>query len=274
MVSPISYFDQQPECPFCSSGRALNEAALGQVWLAGAGHLLITDAQGRRIGYDGTEFVNEVPGAYENVVFGGLGNAVEPIYTLPLTQTYSILLDGQTLTQTESVDVTQFGPGYAASAEGVALQPGSQDNVVITGDGTSLDYSAGLAKQATLALALDGDSESYRLQVAGADIGAGQVVTLSADITHSQLIYSNAQADGGAYDLKVTRVGEAGTRQFVHRAIAILATDTHYADYGAWDGSGSMTLYIDQGSDGDMDETLTLENQLSLIYLPLIVKNN
>jgi hypothetical protein len=88
------------------------------------------------------------------------------------------------------------------------------------------------------------------------------------------MLHSDAQADGGAYDLKVTRVSSAGQRLFLHRAIAISATDTHYADYGAWDGSGSMTLYIDHGSDGDIEETLTLENQLSRIYLPLVLKNN
>jgi hypothetical protein len=270
----ISTFAQVPRCPFCSGTGAENEAALGQVWLTGPGHVLITDAQGRRIGFVGSDFVSEIPGAYESTIYAGLGSEREPIYTLPLTQTYTILLDGQTLTQTESVDVTQFGPGYATSAEGVALQPGSQDHVVIAGDGTSLDYSAGLAKQATLALALDGDSESYGLQVAGADIGAGQVVTLSADMAQGRLAYSNAQAGGGAYDLKVTRVSSAGTRRFGHTAIAILATDTHYADYGAWKGFGSMTLYIDHGSDGDIDETLTLENELGRIYLPLILRNN
>ena len=68
------------------------------IWLAGgAGHLLVTDPLGRRIGYLGTERVNEIPGARADDIPGGLGTPLEPMYTVPAGQEYKILLTGTRL---------------------------------------------------------------------------------------------------------------------------------------------------------------------------------
>lgn len=265
---PISTYAQQPVCPWCNGG-----SPSGQVWLTGQGHLLTTDSQGRRIGYVGDQFVSEIPGAFGSVPPGGLGVSQEPIYTLPLTETYTILVDGQTLTGTETVDVSQFGPEYAVSVDDVTLEPASRDNLIIAPDGTQLAYQSDNEDEATLTLALDGASESLELQVQSADISASQVVTLTAEVSEGQLVFDNSQASGGIYDLEITRTTSAGEQVFLHAGLAISATDTHYADYGAWDGSGPMTLEIDYGSNGTIDETLVLDNQAPRIYLPLIFKN-
>lgn len=272
-VIPISVYAQQPECPWCGGSGMLSGSPSGQVWLTGQGHLLISDSQGRRIGYVGDQFVNEVPGAFGSVPPGGLGIPAEPIYYLPLSDTYTILLDGQTLTQMETAGVTQFGPGYAVWVDDVTLGPASQDQLMIAPDGTQLSYLSSGDKEATLTLALDDASESSQFQINGADIGAGQVVTLTADVSNGQLVFNNAQAGGGEYDLEVKRVSAAGEQEFIHDGVVISAMDTHYADYEAWDGFGPMTLHVDHGSDGTIDETLVLDNQAWRVYLPLILKN-
>ncbi len=262
---PISTYAQQPVCPWCFGG-----SSFGHVGLTGQGHLLITDSQGQRIGYVGSQFVHEISGAFGSVPPGGLDVSKEPIYTLPLTDTYTILLDGQTLTQTETVEVSQFGPGYAVLADDVTLGPTSQDQLTITPDGTQLAYQSSSDKEVTLTLTLDDASESNHLQVNGADIGAWQVVTLRADVDNGQLVFNNAQANGGEYDLAFKRINAAGEQTFAHTGLAISATDTHYLDYDNWDGSGPMMLQIDHGSDGTIDETLQL--QAYEIYLPIILK--
>ena len=277
LIVPISQNPEHPPCPsgWSSSayvGSTLNETPSAQVWLTGQSHLLITDAQGRRIGYVSDQFVNEIPGAHATPVIGGLDVAMEPVYSLPLSDTYTILMDGQTLTQTETVKVTQFGPGYATSLDGVTLGPAAQDQLIIAPDGTQLAYQPSGDGEATLILALDGASEGNELQVEGADIRAGQVVTLTADVGNGQLVFNNAQADGGEYDLKVRQVSAAGEQTFIHTGLVISATDTHYLDYDAWDGSGPMTLHIDHGSDGTIDDTLEVYNQAHQIYLPLVLR--
>ncbi len=278
-VVPISKYAQPPLCPvWCASTNLASQSAASslsqEVWLAGQGHLLITDAQGRHIGYVGNQFVNEIPGAYANPVRGGLGVHIEPKYKLPSADKYSILIDGQTMTQTQDVSVAQFGPGYAISADNILLGPSSQDTVTFASEGTQVSYRSNVTKPFTLTLALDGAAESNLLQIREAGIGAGQIVTLTANTSNGRLVFNNQPASEGTYTVLISRVSAAGQKDFLHAGIAILAMDTHQIDYGAWDGKGSITLFIDHGSDGSIDETIALTNKAQSIdlYLPLMVK--
>lgn len=244
----------------------------GEIWFASKGHLLITNSRGKRIGYIGNQFINEIPNASASPIIGGLSVSSEPIYAVPLANPYTILLDGQTLNQSETVEVTQFGPGYAGSVENISLKPSSKDELTIAPDGTQLNYRASETKSPTLILARDNASESYQFEIMGADIGAGKVVALTVNNAQGRVSFSNANAGGGTYDLRIKRVRTTGAQTFLHANLTVLGGDTHYVDYGSWDGSGSMILYIDHGSNGTIDQTVELENQVPRIYLPLIIR--
>jgi hypothetical protein len=274
----ISEFAKRPVFP-SGAGGGLSAAGpattspSGLVWMSGGGHLRITDSQGRQIGFVGDVFLHEIPGAYETPLSAASDGGMEPLYTLPLTETYTILIDGQTLTESGAVDVTQFGPGYAAWVEDVTLAPTSQEALVIANDGTQLAYSSNEGQEATLTLALDDVDQSHQLQIQGADVGAGQVVSLTAETGIGHVAFSSAQAGGGEYNLEVIRASAAGEQRFFHMGLIIAAADTHYADYGAWDGSGPMTLYVDHGSDGSIDETWELANHANRVYLPVVFRS-
>jgi uncharacterized delta-60 repeat protein len=275
-VIPISQSALPLVCPWCPPWPLQNaqpqSAGTGQVWLTGAGHLLITDSQGHRLGYAGPQFVNEIPEATDNPIDGGLGIALEPIYTLPLSQTYSILLDGQTLTQTQTASLMQFGPGYATGADDIPLDQTTQDHVVIAGDGSQVVYQPSNSKAVTLRLATDSLNQGYQFQFAGADLTASQPVTATVDTAGGQLVYNNRKAGNGAYDLGLVRANASGQQTFSHAGLSVLATDIHYLQYAAWNGTGALTLLIDHGGDGTIDETVLLSNQASRLYLPLIMR--
>jgi Tol biopolymer transport system component len=270
-IVPISQYAELPVCPWCSNNGVGTQGAStsSEVRLTGGGHLLITDSQGQRLGYDGNQLVSEIPGAYASAIDAGVGIELEPIYVLPLTETYTILLDGQVLTQTETTAITQFGPGYAVSVDDILLGPASRDELTFTSDGTDLSYQASEGKRVTLTLALENANESYQFQVKGADIGAGQIVTAAVETSTTQLVLNNAQAGGGEYDLNIRCTNTTGEQSFDHFGVVISATDTHFMDYGCT--SGSISLHIDHGSDGTIDETVILENQVR-IYLPLVLR--
>jgi hypothetical protein len=275
-IVPISKYAEQPVCPWCDG--SLNMAApdnppMQELWLSGPGHLLVTDTQGRRLGYTGTQFRSEIPGAYANFIDGGLGIEQEPIYALPVSDSYTILLDGQTANQPENVSVTQFGPGYAAQVDNVRLQPSVRDSITVSADGSQLTYQPNQNRTPNLSLAVDGASASHELQVSTAEIGANQRISVAAQSSTGRLVYSNAQASGGGYDLFVRRVSTSGVQLFAHNNLTIGSGDTHYADYGNWNGRGSMTLQIDRGSNGTIDETVTLQNQIRSVYLPIVLGN-
>lgn len=248
------------------------DATSNQMWLGGQSHLLITDSQGRRIGYIGDQLINEIPGAFTSTFIGGAGVPNEPLYTIPLNEQYTILLDGQTLTLPETVGFTQFGPGYAVSVKDVILTSTSRDQLKIVMDGTQLAYRASDTKSVTLALALDNTGESYQFQFDGVDIGAGQEVKTIVDIAEGSLALINADASSGTYDLDIERVGTLGVQTFNYANMTVSSGDTHYIDYGIWSGFSPMTLQIDHNSDGTIDQTLMLDNQAPRLYLPLVVR--
>lgn len=272
-IVPISEYAKQPECPWCGNAQTsqTTSVGLGYVWLTGGGHLLLKDSQGRRMGYAGDNFVKEIAGASEIIIDGGLGVALEPVYTVPLSDTYTIVLDGQALTRTETAAVAQFGPGYAAGFEDISVTPTTNDRMVIAADGAQLTYAPNEARETTLSFATDEPSASWKLQILGADIGPGEVVTLTKDVDSGDLILNNAKAGGSQYDIEIDRYNPAGGDRFVHRDVVVSATDTHYIGYGLWDGSGAIGLEIDQGSDGTVDQILELDNEMSEAYLPLIM---
>jgi hypothetical protein len=197
---------------------------------------------------------------------------LEPIYTLPLSQTYSILLDGQTLTQTQTASLVQFGPGYATGADDILLDPTTQDHLVIAPDGSQVAYQPSTSKAVTLKLATDSPTQGYQFQLAGTDLTAGQPVTATVDTASGQLVYNNRKAGNGIYDLDLVRANAAGQQTFTHAGVAILATDIHYLKYVEWNGTGALTLLIDHGGDGTIDQTVLLSNQTSHLYLPLSVR--
>jgi hypothetical protein len=269
---PISYYAVPPVCPWCLWQRTstLNDGASVEVWLGGPGHLLITDAEGRRIGYVADQFVNEIPGAIGSVLPGGMGVASEPIYQLPLDGSYTISLDGQTVSGSGLANVTQFGPGYAVSVNGVAVGSGSQDHLVVTQDGTGISYQSATDKEVSLAMILGGDAGAIEFGIQGTAVGAGQAAVLKADASSGQLVFNNGRSGGSEYDLVIARTSAAGRQGFVHSGIHIVSADTHYVAYSTWPGTGSMTLYVDHGSDGTLDEVVPLENETRTMFLPLL----
>jgi hypothetical protein len=282
-VIPLSETALTSVCPWCSPN-GINSttqqeslqaagASEAQVWLTGAQHLLITDSQGRRIGYLGDQTINEIPGATDYVGDGGLGIDEEPIYTLPLTDTYSILLDGQTLTQTQNASLVEFGPGYASGAENILVDSATQDQVGIAPDGTLVSYTASASKQITLLLTTDSSSEGYEFRLEGVYLPAGQPVIGTVDPGSGQLAFDNRNGQDGTYNLAITRANTTGQYKFFHPGIPALAGDIHSLDYAGWDGAGDMLLLVDHGGDGTIDATVPLANQNLSLFLPLVEKN-
>ena len=71
------------------------------------------------------------------------------------------------------------------------------------------------------------------------------------------------------YNLVFRRADQNGQEAFIHNDVGINPTDTHFVNFGDWDGSGTMSVEVDYGSDGSIDEELILVNQLIRIFLVL-----
>jgi hypothetical protein len=282
-IEQISNDGAPPVCPWCQ-GAGANTTATSQIWSTGRGNLLLVDDQGRRVGNVGGQVVAEIPGSYVLPVIGGLGKA-QSIYSVPLTGAHTLLIDGQTLTQTVTTAVAQFGPGYAVTADGISLKPAAQGKLTVAADGREATYLSSDTASVNLTLALDnldsnvaarnvtsGAGESYTFRMNNVDVGSNQNVKATVDAQRGVVALSNAQTGGGSYDLQITRATSTGEQSFAHAAIAVTAGDTQYIDYAQWNGSGNIVVKTDHGSDGTIDQTSTLANMAYRVYLPITMR--
>jgi len=111
-------------------------------------------------------------------------------------------------------------------------------------------------------MAVDLADASYSFEASGIDAGAAQPLSMQVDEGQGRVVVSVPTSTGGNYDLDIIRASSQGKQPFKNSAVAVEANDTQYIYYAGWDGEGEMQLEIDHGSDGSIDETKTLVNEL------------
>lgn len=278
-TSPLALYEVTPTLPFlvpwaiARTSAALN---VGHLIAEEAQEVLITDQQGRRLGFQGNSLINEIPGAKTIYTPGGLGNDDGPIFEFPLDNGYTISLVAQNTRGAEAMltGLAQFGPGYAVTAENILLNPTTETQMTFEDMGSGVTLQSGTTMQPDLSLTFDRLTESVEISIIGADLDKNQVVSMSADPQTQQLVFNSADAKGGTYNLVITLVSTSAERQFKHNNIAMSAGDTHYIDYAQWaGGSGPVVVSIDNGSDGTIDEEIELGRPSGKnVFLPSILK--
>jgi hypothetical protein len=269
-IVPISEYGKQATCPWCSADQGMKDAGLsssGQVWLNGPGHLLMSDPQGRRTGYLDGSFINEIPGAFFNIMNKGTGMETEPVYDIPLSGPNQILLTGRQ-PQPADVQIAQFGPGHAVMVEVQRVTSETRDQITISPDGKQAAFQPGSSLQhspeeagsdtASLTFAFDSPTDSYKYQVRNVTVAEGS--SLSVSVTDQQMLINNANGALGSYDLFFSRVHAGGEDLFGHLEIPLEAGDTHAIDYRGFAEANFVTLQIDVGRQGVSYHYETLQN--------------
>lgn len=285
-VIPYQMNNALMQCPWCRNTGNRSAGEISQVWAIGDAKMLVINAAGQRYGYVDDTFVQEIPDASTTVLATGLQTPSPTIYNIPISGTQTLLLNSGVITQPTAMTLSQFGPDYAVTIDGITLNPAKQDQVQIAADGKQVAYQASESKSISLTLALvnmpsiqaananTDASESYAFTISGADVKAGQAVIAAVDSANGTLTLSNAQDNSGSYGLQVERTDSVGQRTFSAETIAINAGDTHVINYALWgnvaNGAAPLTIQVDQGSNGTIDNTEQVENQAGKVYLPVI----
>lgn len=262
---PIAVYDQQPVCAWCNQTTSLqSSAAMVETWLAGSGHLLIRDPQSRRIGYDRGQFFHDIPDAFGSYPPSGVGNTGEPVYYLPAAESYRIAIAAaeDEPIPAEPVMVSQFGTGYALSVNGVMLDTSAHEQVTVGAGGTLVAYRAGTPQEVTLKMALNEQDRHLSFELGNVDVDAAHTLTVTADAAMHTLVLDNQDGGNGEYTLKITYRSAAGAMTFVYDTLALQPGDVQTLDFGELvSGDTTVTLFTDDGHDGSIDETRTLNNQ-------------
>jgi hypothetical protein len=273
-LAPIGPRLGQQECPFCQDQASASTGAMmlqaggvqyNEIWLEGDADLLITDAEGRSVGFRDGVFVNEIAGSLSNANKYGISvwdaNA-EPVYYIPTDIDFTISIDGSRLSEPTNSIVTMIGPGYALEVSDIILDPGQVDTLDVSPDGSLISYRTDSSETPFLLVAVETDAADYLFGVYGEELAPGEALNLSLDTEEGWLsIDSIDNSEVGFYSLVVARYDDAGEQIFGADEIELLPDDVLYVDYLLWPGNGEpMSLDLDYGGDGFVDETLLVDD--------------
>lgn len=273
-LAPIEPRLGQQECPFCdgqASARVgglmfqANQTQYNEIWLEGDGDLLITDLEGRSVGFRDGVFVNEISGSLSNANKFGVSvwdENAEPVYYIPTTIDFTISIDGTRLSEPTNTAVTMIGPGYALEVSDIILEPGQIDTIDVSPDGSLISYRTDSGETPFLLVAVETDEADYLFGVYGEEMAPGEALNLSLDTSEGWLSVDTIDnSESGSYSLVVVRYDDQGEQIFGAEGIYLEPDDVLYVDYLLWPGSGEpMSLDLDIGGDGTVDETLQVDD--------------
>jgi hypothetical protein len=181
------------------------------------GHLLLTDANGKRTGYVDGKIVNEIPGARVRPVLMARtwAEAPEPIYQVPSGLKLTITLDGSDLDAPDDESVSIIGSDHSAVASNIILRPDARDRLELSADATRLEYTADSdqAQAPRLEVALDRPGAAFKFAVATPRLTDGASVTATAEAVGGRPTL-DVQATGvaGTFSLAATEIRPSGRR--------------------------------------------------------------
>jgi len=242
---------------------AANEPETLNISASGDVDLLITDPNGKRIGYDVAKqnSVNEITGAVENIIAGdGEEEDNAPEYVLPVNpankKPYKINVGGTD--SEETADLQIVGAGFVVGFSGISVDKGENLNMTVSSDGRELSFTAS-ADGETPAVYIttdDGaDKPSYEFEIGGIALTGGKIVSVKLDPDKGLIYFKDDDADEDKYDVKISRTNPNGKVDIFEEFDMDIGDDNSYVlNFGAWDGKGDICVKDDEDADGAFDD--------------------
>jgi hypothetical protein len=248
-------------CPFCGTPSAYAaKGASGSrvVYSAGSSSPLITDGQGRRIGYDGEAFVNEIPGAASTIARSAMGGSQAIVFFLPVALDVTVTLVGTGSTSPTGNRLAVFAPGFGVTLREIELEAGQIETLTIT-EQNHVAYIPGGDQRPTFDLSVETPVGGYGFTLDGMQLVAGAAFALSA-YPESGTLLVNGSGDL-AYDLALTRTEGADVDRFTASGVPLPDGTTQALIFGAWNGTGDLAVETDRDGDDRADEREQLRDE-------------
>ena len=225
---PLSARLAKPECPFCTgSGKKV-------VVPHGTNAISLTNHEGKRIGRDGDNVVNEIPGAEVvdlNTFIEG-ATVGEPMYVVPAEADYDITISGQDKKATDhhpddDHGVAILGNGSAVAVETPKLKTSEHDMLSLHRDG-GVKYQTASGVIPPIRLAADGEKSGMSVRLTNMKADPGDHVELRVDHKAGEITVQGGGKRTDSYDLKIkhTHAG-AEDHEVEHKGIKFHLGESH-----------------------------------------------
>ena len=231
-----------------------------EFFLTGEGNMLVTDASGRRVGYDPdtNRFYDTIPNCVLTSKIGGFGIDL-PDYYLPYEDIdgyYTVVFSGNDLDAESEFDFVFSAPGFTVGFNGIRLDPNEKLTAKISYDGEEIKFTAS-ADGETPEVFYSFDPEnnkdfSYLTEIGGVQLTAKKSLTYNFDFENGKLFFSDNDGNEDSYDIELIRLNYNGSKQeYTKNNLDIGKADRYEMDFGDWDGEGdSMCFKDDEDGDG------------------------
>lgn len=226
------------------------------------GDLLVTTADGKRIGFDPAtnKFYNEVGSGRADTIKGGRGKTV-PNYTIPAQSAgnpYKVTFSGKSLKSESTTDFVYSAPGFTVGFEDIRLDPNETLATTISPDGETITFTSS-ADGETPGIyfafdPLDGSGASYIVRVDGAEIEAGKTLTAKFDFDNLKVDFKDNDGNQDEYDIEIVRINRDGKQQKTTKKVSSKGGDNFELDLKSWDGTDQICVKQDENGDGFGDE--------------------
>ena len=264
---PFSYLKLDPIAPWEYD---INEAIT--IAVTTEEYFLVVNSSGERFGYIDGQLIEEIEGAYIVPSLGGLTENGPSFFKLP-SDDYQLTVSGSDLRSTETTSFTVFSENKAVDFENIPLSSLESSTIALNRDMTGAGFTSEIiSTTSNIELINETDLSSRKVSIGNIVAQSSGELSIDAFEMDDLLVVDGSIFGGGSYDLQFMNVTQTGEDIFFHSDITILASDSHYYDFGNWDVSSPLELQIDHGSDGEIDEIIFLTNLDYSMYLPLIIK--
>jgi len=274
-LTPTQPRYEKQDCNFCGTaddsaeksnkGSAIASGKFNQIFLEGDADLLISNGN-QKIGYENGKFVNAFPKAtfIPRKSSELWKDDEEPIYNIPVGVPFTMTLQSSSETNgKELTDVMMIGSGYDIGLEGIKVLAGQKDTIKFDATGQSLSYQPSSAEAPNIFFGISTKNDDYEFELDGVEIDAGGTISANLDTVKGRLGIKVADTKQEAiFNLLLSRIDDKTEQQFDAEDLTLKSGDTMYLDYAKWTGNGAkLTIEIDKGSDGVIDETMTIDDK-------------
>jgi formylglycine-generating enzyme required for sulfatase activity len=268
---PISAYADHPLPPWKSSS---NRSVIGEeynIFSAGSNsEILITDELGRRVGYVDGQLLLEIPGSDKNIpeaAVPGLGVHYPEEYIIPGLSNYEVSMSNS---EDSTLSFMGIVPGGIIEVSGESSDLAANDTVEIPADLSQVGILAGSdTSNRSVAVVRDSETSGSEIQVDRFNLSEGENVLLTTQVDNYLLSFTSSEDQVG-YGVTLKEAGEINS-VFYGTIPDLAGGDTHYLSLD-WANPDEAVVDIDEMSDGDIDETIIIKNELEHVFLPVIMK--
>ncbi len=264
---------REQECTFCKGrggtiGGSRNLAApeVYEIYLDGSADLLITDENGKNVGYLDGKLVNEIDDAEIDTFRFGMdpwASDYEPVYRIPAGTAFAISVLGSKVTEPVTATVSVIGPGFFIDIEDIWIEPDEVDIVAIASAENfhGLVYQTDYIETPIVSIGVEKEDVAYAFIVQGTEVtGAEDTLNVGVNLDTGEFVLDSDQnTDPGKYDVYALRIDNEDFSAFGTSDLLLDPNTSIYLQYQSWLANGQpMQAEIDRGNDGEIDEVTEL----------------